>query len=235
MITLTAFRLVPPFAQGQVRDLRVRWALEAAGFPYAERLVGAEDLQTDGYRALQPFGQVPAIEADDGLRLFESGAIVLHIAEGCPALMPADANGRARAAAWMFAALNTLEPPITEFARLDFFHAGEAWAAARRPGALAAAQKRLAELADWLGDRDHLEDRFTAADLLMTTVLRILRRSGIVNEWPAFEAHQERREARPAFRKALADHLRPFATQPEEELANERGDPSGGEPATPPP
>ena len=111
MITLTAFRWVPPFAQGQVRDLRVRWALEEAGIPYREWLIGSEDLATAAYRALQPFGQVPAIETDE-LKLFESGAIVLHIAERCETLMPSDANGRARTIAWMFAALNSVEPPI---------------------------------------------------------------------------------------------------------------------------
>ncbi len=146
MITLTAFRWVPPFAQGQVRDLRVRWALEEAGIPYQERLVGAEDLATAAYRALQPFGQVPAIETDE-LRLFESGAIVLHIAERCETLMPRDANGRARTIAWMFAALNSVEPPIMELGRLDFFHAGEAWAPARRPTAVEAVHKRLGALA----------------------------------------------------------------------------------------
>jgi glutathione S-transferase len=210
MITLSAFRWVPPFAQGQVRDLRVRWALEEAGIPYQERLVGAEDLATAAYRALQPFGQVPAIETDE-LKLFESGALVLHIAEHCEALMPSDANGRARTITWMFAALNTIEPPIMELGRLDFFHAGEGWAAARRPTAIAAVQKRLTELEHWLGSRDYLEDRFTAGDLLMTTVLRILRHTDIVSGRPALKAYQERCEARPAFQKAMADHLRPFA------------------------
>ena len=213
MITLTAFRWVPPFAQGQVRDLRVRWALEEAGIPYQERLVGPEDLATAAYRALQPFGQVPATQTDE-LKLFESGAIVLHIAESSEALMPRDPNGRARTIAWMFAALNSVEPPVQELGRLDAFHAGEAWAAARRPMAVEAAQKRLAALEDWLGGRDYLEDRFTAGDLLMTTVLRILRHTDIVSGRPALKAYQERCEIRPAFRKALADHLEPFAAGP---------------------
>ena len=210
MITLTAFRWVPPFAQGQVRDLRVRWALEEAGISYQERLVGPEDLATAAYRALQPFGQVPATQTDE-LKLFESGAIVLHIAERCETLMPCDAHGRARTIAWMFAALNSVEPPIQELGRLDAFHAGEPWAAARRPSAIEAVQKRLTELDDWLGGRDYLEDRFTAGDLLMTTVLRILRHTDIVSGQPALKAYQERCEARPAFQKAMADHLRPFA------------------------
>jgi glutathione S-transferase len=211
MITLNAFRMVPPFAQGLVRDFRVRWALEEAGIPYQERLIGSEDLATAGYRALQPFGQIPAIEAE-GLKLFESGAIVLHIAESSETLMPRDANRRVRTIAWMFAALNTVEPPVQELGRLDHFHAGEAWAAARRPLAIEAAQKRLTALEDWLGGRDYLEDRFTAGDLLMTTVLRILRHTDIVSGRPVLKTYQERCETRPAFQKAMADHLRPFET-----------------------
>jgi len=198
-----------PFARGLVRDFRVRWALEEAGMPYRERLIGPEDLANFEYRMLQPFGQVPAIETDE-VKLFESGAIVFHIAERSETLMPSDAKGRARTVAWMFAALNSVEPPIQELGRLDHFHAGEAWAAARRPTAVEAAQKRLAALEDWLGSRDYLEDRFTAGDLLMTTVLRIVRHTDIVSARPALKAYQERCEARPAFQKAMADHLRPF-------------------------
>jgi glutathione S-transferase len=209
MITLSAFRWVPPFAQGLVRDLRVRWALEEAGIPYRERLIGSGDLATAAYRALQPFGQVPAIETDE-LKLFESGAIVLHIAERSEALMPPDATGRARTSAWMFAALNSVEPWVQILAELDLFHAGEAWVPVRRPAALEAVQKRLGALQDWLGGRDYLEDRFTAGDLLMTTVLRILRHTDIVSKRPALKAYQERCEARPAFKNALADHLKPF-------------------------
>jgi glutathione S-transferase len=209
MITLSAFRSVPPLAQGLVRDHRVRWALEEAGIPYRERLIGSADLATAAYRALQPFGQVPAIETDE-LKLFESGAIVLHIAERSEALAPSDANGRARTIAWMFAALNSVEPAVQNLAELDLFHAGEAWAKARRPPALEAVQKRLGALEDWLGGRDYLEDRFTAGDLLMTTVLRILRHTDIVSNRPVLKAYQERCEARPAFKKALADHLRAF-------------------------
>ena len=200
---------MPPFAQGLVRDVRVRWALEEAGIPYQEMLIGPEDQATAGYRALQPFGQVPAIETGE-LKLFESGAIVLHIAERSEALMPSDANGRTRTRAWMFAALNTIEPPIQNLAEIDLFHASEAWAPMRRPMVVEAVQKRLAALEDWLGGRDYLEDRFTAGDLLMTTVLRILRHTDIVSGRPALKAYQERCEARPAFRKAMADHLRPF-------------------------
>jgi len=210
MIKLTAFRSVPPIVQGLVRDVRVRWALEEAGIPYQERLIGREDLATTSYRALQPFGQVPAIETDE-LKLFESGAIVLHIAEKSVALLPSDANGRARTRAWMFAALNSVEPPIQNLAGIDLSHAGEAWAVARRPMVVEMVQMRLEALEGWLDGRDYLEDRFTAGDLLMTTVLRMLRHTDIVTGRPMLKAYQERCEARPAFQKALADHLRPFA------------------------
>lgn len=212
MITLTAFRWVPPFAQGLVRDLRVRWALDEAGIPYRENLIGPGDQATAAYRALQPFGQVPAIESGE-LKLFESGAIVLHVAGSSEALMPPDANGRARTSAWIFAALNSVEPHIQNLAEIDLFHAGESWAAARRPAALEMVQKRLAAIEGWLGDRAFLEGRFTAADLMMTTVLRILRHTDIVSERPALKAYQARCEARPAFQKALADHLKPFAAK----------------------
>ena len=213
MISLSAFRWVPPVAQGLVRDLRVRWALEEADIPYQERLISGEDQATAAYRALQPFGQVPAIEEGD-LKLFESGAIVLHIAECSDVLMPPDANGRARTSAWVFAALNSVEPHIQNLAELDLFHAREDWALLRRPMAVQAVQKRLTVLEEWLGERAYLEDRFTAADLMMTTVLRILRHTVIVSKRPLLQAYQERCEARPTFQKALADHLKPFKANP---------------------
>ncbi|MBV7482636.1 glutathione S-transferase family protein [Bordetella sp. BOR01] len=210
MITLTAFRWVPPFAQGQVRDLRVRWALEEAGIAYRERLIGTKDQASPEYRALQPFGQVPAIEEGE-LKLFESGAIVLEIAERSTALMPSDAQGRARARAWTLAALNTLEPPIMQLAALDVFHADQPWAAPARPTAQQAVCKRLDELAAWLGERDYLEDRYTAGDLMMASVLRILHNTTLVADRPTLQAYRDRCEARPAFGKALAAQLRPFA------------------------
>ena len=209
MITLTAFRWVPPFAQGVVRDLRVRWALEEAGMPYQENLIGFEELKSDAYRALQPFSQVPAIETES-LKLFESGAIVFYIAEQSEALMPSNPISRARTSAWMFAALNSIEPHIQHLAGLDLFHADEPWALAARPSALKLVQLRLTQLEDWLGGRDYLEDRFTAGDLLMATVLRILRHTDIIAARPMLKAYQERCEGRPAFQKALADQLKPF-------------------------
>lgn len=209
-IRVTVFRAVPPFAQGLVRDLRVRWALEEAGEAYTEHVIGPEDQKTEAYRRLQPFGQVPAYEEGD-LVLFESGAIVHHVAQRCAALMPADAASRARVTAWMFAAMNTIEPQIQNLAAIDLFYAQEAWARARRPGAVEAAQKRLQDLAAWLGERDYLEGPFTAADLLMTTVLRILRHTSIVAQIPVLENYRLRCEARPAFQRALAAQMAVFA------------------------
>jgi glutathione S-transferase len=209
-IRVSAFRWVPPFAQGLVRDLRVRWALEEAGLAYQERLIGPEDQRSESYRSLQPFGQVPAYE-EDGLAMFESGAIVLHIAERSDALMPSEPGARARVKTWMFAALNTVEPHIQNLAEIDLFHAGKEWAKARRPAAVEAVKARLANLSGWLDRRDYLEGRFTAADLLMTTVLRILRHTDLVAEIPVLEAYRLRCEARPAFRKAVADQMAPFA------------------------
>jgi glutathione S-transferase len=156
---------------------------------------------------------VPAYE-EDGLVLFESGAIVLHVAERSEALMPSDPSRRARVTAWMFAALNTMEPRIQNLAEIDLFHPEEEWAKVRRPAAVEAAKARLLTLADWLRGRDYLEDRFTAADLLMTTVLRILRHTDLVAQVPVLEAYRLRCEARPAFQKALADQMAAFTPSP---------------------
>jgi glutathione S-transferase len=209
-IRLSAFRWVPPFAQGLARDFRVRWALEEAGLPYEENLIGPEDQATESYRALQPFGQVPAIEKD-GVPLFESGAIVLHIAEQSDALMPPDPAGRARVTCWAFAALNSIEPRVAALTEIDQFHADAEWAKLRRPAVEQAAKARLAMLAARFNGRDYLEDRFTAADILMTTVLRSLRRSDILTQFPALEAYRLRCEARPAFQEAIIRHMAPFA------------------------
>jgi len=209
MITVSAFRWVPPFAQGLVRDLRVRWALEEAGLPYEVRLIGPEDQGTMAYRGLQPFGQVPAYQ-EDGLTLFESGAIVLHVAERSTALAPADPEGRARMTAWMFAALNSVEPMIQNLAEIDLFEPDAQWAKLRRPAAVEAVANRLAALSTALGDRDYLEDRFTAGDLMMASVLRIPRHTDLVARHPNLEAYRLRCEARPAFQTALAGQMAPF-------------------------
>ncbi|HET7588273.1 MAG TPA: glutathione S-transferase family protein [Gammaproteobacteria bacterium] len=209
-IKISAFPWVPGFAQGLVRDIRARWALEEAGLAYEERLLGADYKSSQSYRALQPFAQVPVYE-ENGLVLFESGAIVLHIAERSEALMPADPDSRARITGWMFCALNTIEPPIMNLALVDFFHAGEEWAQLYRPAAIESIKSRLTELAARLDGRDYLEDRFSAADLLMTTVLRALRHTDLVAQIPALENYRLRCEARPAFQKALADQMATFA------------------------
>ncbi|MGH8529785.1 MAG: glutathione S-transferase family protein [Nevskiales bacterium] len=209
-IKLSAFRWVPPFAQGLVREFRVRWALEEAGLGYELRLIGSEDQGSESYRELQPFGQVPTYE-EDGLALFESGAIVLHIAEHSESLMPSDPMGRARMTTWMFAALNSIEPHVQNLAEIDLFNAGQEWAKQRRPAAVNMVNARLKALSDWLDGRDYLEDRFTAADLLMTTVLQILRHTDLISQMPILDAYRLRCEARPAFKKAMADHMALFA------------------------
>ena len=210
MIEVSAFKWVPPFARGLVRDLRVRWALEEAGLPYRARLIDFDDRETAAYRALQPFGQVP-VYRDGELAMFESGAIVLHIAAGAPALMPPDQDGRARATAWLFAALNSIEPPIQNLAELDLFNADQEWARLRRPGLVAFVEQRLGELAASLADKDYLEEGgFTAGDLMMVTVLRNLRHTELMAQFPTLAAYQARCEARPAFQKALAAQLGDF-------------------------
>lgn len=209
-IRLTAFAWVPPFAQGLVKDLRVRWALEEAGLPYEEKLLAPGEHKTAAHRALQPFGQVPVYE-EDGLTLFESGAIVLHIAQRSPVLLPLDAARRARTITWMFAALNSLEPALQELTSIDGFHANEEWAKVRRPAAEKFARERLAEVASTLEGRDYLEHQFTAADLILTTVLRNLRNTTLVKDDAVLAAYQSRCEARPAFQRALAAQLTPFA------------------------
>jgi glutathione S-transferase len=208
-ICLTAFKWVPPFAQGLVRDLRVRWALEEAGLSYSEKLLGFGEQNLPAHRAVQPFGQVPVYE-EDGLTLFESGSIVMHIAQQSPVLMPVDAAGRARTLTWMFAALNSVEPQVQGLVAIDIFFANEEWAKLRRPGAEKMALSRLEGVAASLAGRDYLEGQFTAADLVMTTVLRLLRHTSIVKDIPVLAAYQARCEARPAFHRALAAQMAHF-------------------------
>lgn len=209
-IQVSAFRWVPPFAQGFVRDLRVRWALEEAGIPYEAALIGPDDQASERYRDWQPFGQVPAYK-DGPVELFESGAIVLHIAGKSETLAPTDEAGRARVTAWVLAALNSIEPSIGELASIDIFHNGEAWTVERRPQVAEAVRGRLGQLSDWLGDKLYLEgDRFTAGDLIMTTVLRDVVNSGILAEFPTLDAYRQRCMARPAFARAMEAQLKPF-------------------------
>jgi glutathione S-transferase len=210
MITISAFKWVPDFAQGQVRDLRARWALEEAGLPYRTRLLEQGDQDRPEYRALQPFGQVPILE-HDGFVLFESGAIVLHIGERSEVLLPRDPAARARATQWLIAALNSVEPFLLNVALIDLFYKDEEWAKLRRPGAVNFAQRRLAALSKALGDKPYLDgERFTAGDLMMTTVLRILKHTDIVTSDKRLAAYIERCTARPAFKRALDAQLGDF-------------------------
>jgi glutathione S-transferase len=210
MITISAFKWVPEFAQGQVRDLRARWALEEAGLPYRSRLLEQGDQDKPEYRSLQPFGQVPILE-EDGLVLFESGAIVLHIGERSEALLPKEAGARARATQWLISALNSIEPFMMNVAIIDLFYVQEEWAKLRRPGAVAFVQRRLASLSQSLADKPFLDgDRFTAGDLMMTTVLRSLKHTDIVTSDPRLAAYIERCTGRPAFERALDAQMGDF-------------------------
>ena len=208
-ICITAFKWVPPFAQGLVRDLRVRWALEEVGLPYSEKLLGSGEQNSAAHRAVQPFGQVPVYE-EDGLTLFESGAIVMHIAEKSEVLLPKDPTQRSRARTWMFAALSSVEPHVQNLTTIDLFFANEEWAKQRRPAAEKMAQSRLEAVASSLAGRDYLEGSFTAGDLLMVSVLRFLRHTSMVADMPVLAAYQARCEARPAFARALAAQLAHF-------------------------
>ncbi len=193
-----------------MRDLRARWALEEAGLPYRTRLLEQGDQDKPEYRALQPFGQVPILE-EDGLVLFESGAIVMHIGERSEVLMPKDAGARARAVQWLIAALNSIEPFVMNVAAIDLFYAQEEWAKLRRPGAVEFVQRRLSALSKSLDDKPYLDgDRFTAGDLMMTTVLRILEHTDVVSSDRRLAAYVERCTSRPAFKRALDAQIGDF-------------------------
>ena len=214
-IEITAFRWVPDFAQGLVRDLRVRWALEEAGLDYRVRLLDQE--RPPEYLLEQPFDQVPCFN-DGKIRIFETGAIVQYIGEQSEALLPRDPQGRFRAIQWTYAALNSVEPAFINLLLVDIFYAGEEWARLRRPGAEDFARLKLKRVSDWLDGNEWLEDRFTIGDLLMVTVLRFLRHTELVAEFPNLKDYLARGEARPAFQRALADQLAVFAAnQPQME------------------
>jgi glutathione S-transferase len=219
-IEITAFRWVPEFAQGVVRDLRARWALEEAGLDYRVRLVGQE--RPPEYLLEQPFDQVPCF-SDGQVRIFETGAIVQYLGEQSEALLPRDPQGHYRAIQWTYASLNSVEPAILNLLLIDIFFAGEEWAKLRRPGAAEFAKGKLKRVSDWLGDKTWLEgDRFTIGDLLMVTVLRFLRHTDLVAQFPNLDAFVKRGEARPAFQRALADQLAVYAAnqpQPQPEGA----------------
>jgi len=207
--TITAFASSPDRGKGQARDMRVRWALEEVGQPYDVRLVSFEDMKAPAHLALHPFGQIPTFE-DGGLTLFESGAIVLHIAERHAGLLPLEANARSRAITWMFAALSTLEPPIVELGMAMLFERDKSWYAERLPMLQDRVRVRLGELSRRIGDADWLEGAFSAGDLMMVTVLRRLNASGLLDEYPDIAAYVARGEARPAFRRAFDAQLAVF-------------------------
>ncbi len=208
-ITITAFESSPDRGRGLARDMRVRWALEEVGQPYEVRLVSFGEMKQPAHLALQPFGQIPTYE-EDGLSLFESGAIILHIAERHAGLLPEDANGRARAIAWMFAALNTVEPPIVERSMATILEHDQDWYEDRLPVLDDRVRKRLDQLSDRLGTAEWLDGAFSGGDLLMVTVLRRLERSGMVDDYPNLAAYVARGAARPAYKRAFADQLAVF-------------------------
>jgi glutathione S-transferase len=211
MITVYAFRQAPGFAQGVVRDLRVRWALNEAGLDYQTSLLGDGAHKEAPYRGLQPFGQIPAYQEDD-LVLFESGAIVLHVGAKSSVLLPEDAHGRARTTCWVFAALNSIEVVVQQLAEIDIFFPKEPWAIAHRPQVEERVRIRLEELAARLQGRDYLEEHFSCGDLMMATVLRLLRHTTLVTGHALLGPYLARCEARPAFQRALTEHLAAFAT-----------------------
>ena len=210
---ITAYDWVPWFARGQVRDLRVRWALEEAGQAYDVRYLPQGEQKAPPHRALQPFGQVPTFE-QGGVELFESGAIVLHIAETRGVLLPDDPGGRARAIEWMFAALNTVEPPISDYAIATLFEDDQPWSKPRLPSVIARIDERLDELSARLDEKEWLDSAFSAGDLLMVAVLRMLKGTEMAARHANLAAYVGRGEARPAFKRALAAQLAGFTGTP---------------------
>lgn len=205
-ITITAFERSPDGGKGLARDTRVRWALEEVGQPYDVRLVSFAGMKAPAHLALHPFGQIPTLEEDD-LALFETGAIVLHLAERHPGLLPADPDARARAIMWMFAAVNTVEPPILDLVTVRIVEGDKPWAAERTPLVVERIHARLRQLAARLGDSEWLDGDFSAGDLMMVSVLLRTRPSGILDQHPMLAAYIARGEARPAYQRAFADQL----------------------------
>jgi len=205
-ITITTFERSPDGGKGLARDTRVRWALEEAGLPYDVRLVSFAAMKQPAHLALHPFGQIPTYEAGD-LALFETGAIVFHIAEQHEALLPTDADARARAIMWMFAAVNTVEPPILDITNARIIEGDKPWAQERLALAMDRARGRLKQMSDRLGDAEWLDEAFTAGDLMMVSVLLRFRMPGLLDEYPNLAAYVARGEARPAYQRAFAAQL----------------------------
>ncbi len=211
MREVTAYNWVPDFAQGLVKDLRVRWALEEAGLPYTERLIDHEQKLQPEHLARQPFGQVPVYK-DDGVEMFESAAIVMHIAQGSDALMPGEAAAQARVTSWAFAALNSIEPHVMNVRGTELFSADAPWAPGYLVSARASLEGRLRRLSGWLKDREYLEaGRFTAGDLLMASVLRELETDRSFEKFPDLAEYCTRCVSRPAFKRAIDAQLKVFA------------------------
>lgn len=206
---ITAFESSPDRGRGLARDMRVRWALEEVGQPYEVRLVSFSEMKEPAHRAVHPFGQIPTYE-EGGLALFETGAIVLHIAQHYPGLLPDEPNARARAIAWMFAAVNTIEPPILEWGAAWLMERDKPWYEERRPMLEARIDARIGDLSRRLGGSDWLDGAFSAADVMMVTVLRRADSSGLLEKYPNLPAYIARGEARPAYRRAFADQLAVF-------------------------
>ncbi len=212
MITVSAFKWVPPFAQGQVRDHRVRWVLNEVGWPYRVRLLDVEDQRSDSYREQQPFGQVPVMTEDGRPAMFESGAIVLDVALRSGRLLPSDENLRGLAFSYLFAALNSIEPYLANLAEVEFFMADEAMKTARRPAVMTMVERRLGELDRIVGDREYLVgDQFSIADLMMASVLKIARGLEVLPRFGRLDAWQSRICERPAYRLAIAEQCAEFA------------------------
>ncbi|MBN8921802.1 MAG: glutathione S-transferase [Rhodanobacter sp. 68-29] len=211
--TITAFETSPDRGQGLARDMRVRWALEEAGQPYEVRLVSFKAMKEPAHRARHPFGQIPTYEEGD-LVLFESGAIVFHIAQRHAGLLPDEPNARARAITWMFAALNTVEPPILELQTAKFAEGDKPWAGERLQLIKDRIRHRLGELAVRLGDAEWLDGAFSAGDLMMVHALQRLKPSGVLDEFPSLAAYVARGMARPAYQRAFAAQLAVFTGQP---------------------
>jgi glutathione S-transferase len=209
MPIITAFEASPDEGQGQARDMRVRWALEEVGQPYEVRLLSFREMKEPDHLERHPFGQIPTYEEGE-LGLFESGAIILHIADSHPGLLPDDPSARARAITWMFAALNTVEPPIVELEAFTLMERDRAWYAGRLPMLQDRIRVRLAQLSRRLGNADWLDGPFSAGDLLMVMVLRRLDGTGLLESYPSLCAYVERGEARPAYKRAYADQLAVF-------------------------
>ena len=206
---ITAFAISPDRGQGLARDMRVRWALEEVGQPYDVRLVSFKEMKEPAYLSLQPFGQIPVYREGD-LVLFDSGAIVFHVAERHAGLLPADADARARAITWMFTAVSTLEPPVVEHGMMMIMERGEPWFEPRMALLEPRVRARLAQLSAYLGDSDWLDGAFSAGDLLMISVLQRLRSSKLVDGYPNLAAYVARGEARPAYQRAFAAQLAVF-------------------------